>query len=144
LKYKNLRSIAKPLANILCDYWQSRPFPGQVLVPVPLHPKRLKERGYNQSTLLSYEISRLSGLPVNDKCLKRAKFILPQARTQSVEERRRNVNNAFICSSNILKGFDVILIDDVSTSGATLDACAAALKDAGAKSVYGLVLAREI
>ncbi len=143
LKYKNLRSLAKPLTVFLYNCWRDQSIPGEVLVPVPLHPKRLKERGYNQSALLSRELGRLCGLPFNDSCLRRTRYILPQARTQSVEERRENVKEAFVCTGD-LKDKEVLLIDDVSTSGSTLDACAAALKNSGAKSVYGLVLAREI
>jgi ComF family protein len=144
LKYKNLRSLAKPLAAILKDYWIQRPLPGQMLVPVPLHSKRLKERGYNQSGLLACELSKLIHIPVVDSCLIRTEYFLPQAKTASVEERRRNVKQSFACCNSSLQNTRVILIDDVATSGATLDACAAALKSSGVLSVYGLVIAREI
>jgi ComF family protein len=144
LKYKNLRSLSRPLAGLLSDYLQSNPLPGQVLVPVPLHPRRYKERGYNQSALLARELGKLIGLPVVEDCLARKKYILPQAQTKSVEERRYNVNKAFTCRSSAVQNKYVVLIDDVATSGATLDACAAALKSSGSLSVWGLVLAREI
>ncbi len=112
-------------------------------MPVPLHPKRLKERGYNQSHLLAQELGRLTTLPVVDDCLIRQHHALPQARTTTVDERRSNVANAFSCRDHSLKDKQVLLIDDVSTSGATLDACAGALKEGGALSVWGLVLAKE-
>jgi ComF family protein len=118
--------------------------PVQVLVPVPLHRKRLKERGYNQSLSLAKELGLLLTLPVIDNCLVRLKSASPQARTKSVAERRENVKEAFTCLNSRLTRTQVLLIDDVSTSGATLDACAAALKRSGATSVWGLVLAREI
>jgi ComF family protein len=144
LKYGNLRVLAAPLAQLLNDYLTSNPVPGEVLVPVPLHWKRLKERGYNQSGLLAKELGKLSRLSVVDDCLTRQQHTSPQARTATVDERYSNVANAFACSDQRLRGKQVLLIDDVSTSGATLNACAVALKAAGATSVWGLVLAREI
>lgn len=144
LKYRNLKALAKPLAKLLGDYLTTNPLPGDILVPVPLHPRRLRERGHNQSHLLARELSSLINLPVIDDCLTRKHHTPPQAKTSTVEERRSNVNNAFTCVNNILQDRQVLLIDDVSTSGATLDACAAALKAAGSISVWGLVLAREV
>ena len=143
LKYQNLRAIAAQLGQLLYEFLTANPVPGEVLVPVPLHKKRLRERGYNQSQLLAEELGKLTNLPVADY-LSRERHSLPQARTSSADERRANVAGAFSCISQGLENKTVILIDDVSTSGATLDACAAALKAAGAVSVWGLVLAREI
>ena len=133
-----------PLANLLQDYLATNPMLGEVLVPVPLHQKRLRERGYNQSCLLAKELGKLTSLPVVDDCLIRQRHALPQAKTLTVAERWSNVANAFTCRDHRLRDKPVLLIDDVSTSGATLDACAAALKAAGAISVRGLVLAKEI
>jgi ComF family protein len=144
LKYRNLRALAVPLAELLNDYLTANPLPGEVLVPVPLHPRRLRERGHNQSQRLAEELSNLTNLPVTGDCLIRKHHTPPQARTATVEERRSNVTNAFTCVNDRLQDKQVLLIDDVSTSGATLDACAKALKTAGATSVWGLVLAREI
>jgi len=144
LKYRNLRTLAAPLAQMLDDYLVRYPLPGDVLVPVPLHPKRLKERGYNQSALLACELGKLNNLPVMEDCLVRKQHTSPQAKTATVEERRSNVSEAFICSNDGLRNRQVILIDDVATSGATLNACAQSLKSAGAQSVWGLVMAREI
>ena len=144
LKYRNLRTIAGLFAQWLNDYLIANPVPGEVLVPVPLHHKRLRERGYNQSRLLAQELGKLTNLPLVDDCLIRQRHSPPQARTATVDERRSNVADAFSCRDGRLQGKQVLLIDDVSTSGATLDACARALKEAGAISVWGLVLAREI
>lgn len=144
LKYKNLRSLARPLAMLLKNYLIHHPLPGQALVPVPLHHKRLRERGYNQSYLLAQELSKLINLPVVDDCLIRVKYLLPQAQTKSVNERLNNVKQAFSCLNSRLQNTQVLLIDDVSTSGATLDACASALKAAGAISVWGITLSREL
>jgi ComF family protein len=143
-KYKNLRLLARPLANIMAEYLIRYPLPADLLIPVPLHPRRLKERGYNQSALLAEELSKLANLSLADDLLIRTKYHLPQARTRNVGERLQNVKEAFACSSSKLKGKKILLIDDVSTSGATMEACAEALKSAGAESVWGLVLAREL
>ena len=144
LKYRNLRALAEPLAELLYYYFKENPFPGGVLVPVPIHSRRYRERGYNQAALLAREFGRLSGIPVLENSLIRSSHALPQARSGSIDERRENVTGAFTCRDGRLKGREVILMDDVSTSGATLDACAGTLKSAGAKAVWGLVIALEL
>ncbi|MDD5591429.1 MAG: phosphoribosyltransferase family protein, partial [Dehalococcoidales bacterium] len=93
---------------------------------------------------LARELAKLTGLPVVDGCLIRDRLAPPQAKTQNVKERRENVAGAFTCRDHRLEGSQVLLVDDVTTSGATLDSCAAALKGAGAASVWGLVMAIEI
>ena len=143
-KYRNLRAIAGQLAHFLGDYLTENPIPYEVLVPVPLHDKRLKERGYNQSALLAKELSRLTGFPVNETCLVRNVYNVPQAKTRNVEERKQNVIGIFSVVNDDLLEKKVLLIDDVTTSGATLNACASPLKKTGAASVWGLTLAREI
>ncbi len=143
LKYRNLKAISALLAGLLFAYLEVNPMPGEVLVPVPLHTRRLRQRGYNQSGLMAKELGRLSALPVVEDCLLRQKDSLPQTRTANVDDRRTNIVDAFTCRDKRLNGRRVLLIDDVCTSGATLDACAVALKDAGALSVWGLTLARE-
>ncbi len=144
LKYRNLRALAQSMAGLMQDYLVANPVSGEVMVPVPLHQKRLRERGYNQSSLLAKELGKLINLPVVDDCLIRRRQAPPQARAATVEERRSNVVDAFSCRDRRLQDKQVLLIDDVSTSGATLDACATVLKANGATSVWGLVLAREI
>jgi len=144
LKYRNLRAIAPFLAELLVDYLRLNPLPGEVLVCVPLHPRRLRERGYNQSSLLARELGKRINLPLIENCLVRVKQTQPQVRAVNVEERRRNVADAFVCCDERVSGKQVILIDDVCTSGATLESCAVALKSKGATSVWGLTLAREI
>ena len=144
LKYHNLRAIAECLGKYMASYYLSNSLNGNILVPVPLHENRIRERGYNQSILLAREISRIVGIPVNDKLIKRTRDCVSQARTKNVEERRRNMENAFSPISDSISGMEIILIDDVCTSGATLEACAAVLKKAGANHVTGFTLAREI
>jgi ComF family protein len=143
LKYRNLRSIAPVLAGFLFGFMKTNPIQGNVLVPVPLHKSRIRERGYNQSTLLAKELAKISGLPIIENSLIKHVKSSPQARSASVDERKKNVSGVFSLRDARLKGKAVIIIDDVSTSGATLDACAGVLKEGGAVSVWGLTLARE-
>lgn len=143
LKYRGLKALAPPLAHHMARYLDAHPLPRDVLVPVPLHPRRLRERGYNQSALLAREMAAVSPLSVDEGCLVRRANTPPQTRTRSAEERHRNIAGAFACQDARLKGKQVLLVDDVCTSGATLNACAKALKAGGAASVWALTLARE-
>lgn len=143
LKYRNLKLMARPLARLLASYMESEALSGQVVVPVPMHPRRLRERGYNQSELLVRELSRETGLLLAN-VLYRSRLAPPQARAASAQARRQNVAGAFGCHGCDVAGRHVILVDDVCTTGATLDSCALALKEAGAASVWGLTVAREL
>jgi len=146
LKYQGWRVAAPELGGLLATYLEHHKFPAemteQILVPVPLHPRRLRSRGYNQSHLLAKEAGKLLDLPVNDDLLKRAKDSPPQVEARSREQRRANVAGSFHASAGVA-GRSIVLIDDVATTGSTLMACAASLKDAGAANVWGLVLARD-
>ena len=144
LKYRNLRALARPLGELMAEALRNSSMPGDVLVPVPLHRRRLRERGYNQSGLLAVELAKLTGIEVSQGCLVRRAVTVPQAKTASVAERRGNVAGAFSCCDDRLRGRKVLLLDDVTTSGATLEAGAAALREIGVASVWGLALAREV
>ena len=143
LKYRHIKAMAAPLGELLADYLRSYPLPGEVVVPVPLHPKRVRERGYNQASLLAIEMGKLTGLPADEGSLLRIRDTVTQARTASAAERRSNVRDAFVCRQG-LHGEKILLIDDVCTTGATLDACATALRAAGAGSIWGLTVASEM
>jgi ComF family protein len=143
-KYQGLKALAQPLAELLDNYWRALPPACDVVVPVPLHPRRQRQRGYNHSGLLARKLGGLIGLPVMEGYLLRHRDTAPQARTAGAEERRENVAEAFLCRDQRLEGKRILLIDDVCTTGATLDACARALRSAGAASVWGLTLAREV
>jgi ComF family protein len=144
LKYRNLRAVVPLLAGFLYDYLLENPLPGDILVPVPVHPRRERERGYNQASLLCHELSRCNGMPVIDDCLIKRTYTPPQAKTSTEADRLENVAGTFSCVDDRLRGRRIILLDDVSTSGATLNACAGALKSSGAVTVWGLVLALEL
>jgi len=144
LKYRNVQAISGCLAGFMSVYFQEYGLNGDVLVPVPLHEKRLRERGYNQSRLLTEALSGLISKEVNPALLKRVRNTGPQALSASVHERMANMENTFACESDGAAGRNIIVIDDVCTSGATLESCASALKSAGAGHVLGFTLAREI
>jgi len=141
-KYRHIKAVSAPLGSLLAGFLSTYPLPGDVLMPVPLHPRRLRERGYNQAALLAWETGKITGLPVRDGLLLRQRDTITQARAASAAERRSNVRDAFACERE-LQGERILLIDDVCTTGATLDACAVALKAAGAGTVWGLTAARE-
>jgi ComF family protein len=143
-KYQNLRTLTRPLAETMAEYIKTNNMPIEVLIPVPLHPARLHQRGYNQSFLLARELGKLCGIKVESHSLMRRINTPPQTKTTSVRERRKNMQEAFACQNGNLANQKVLLIDDVATSGTTLNACAAALKQAHAASVWGLTLAREV
>ncbi len=127
---------------MLAQHLASNPMPGNTRVPVPLHPRRLRSRGYNQAALLAHEIAKLTELRVGEGLLVRTKDTPPQVAATSRAQRRANVEGSFQCVGST-DGLRVILIDDVATTGSTLSACAAELRAAGALSVWGLALARE-
>ena len=142
LKYRNLRAAAPDLGRLLASYLDSNEIPADVAMPVPLHPRRERERGYNQSELMARELSKRTGVPVQAGVLRRTRNAAPQVSLNGHEERRRNIDGAFECSSPV-EGLRVLLIDDVVTTGSTMSACAGALRAAGASSIWGLALARQ-
>ncbi len=140
LKYNDGRSLARPLGARMAAAWRQGNFAADVIIPVPLHAERLAERGYNQSALLARIVSREVGVPIDEAALVRAKATQQQAMLKAVE-RRENVRDAFACRGDV-SGKRVVLVDDVCTTGSTLEACAAALRDSGAASVWAFTLAR--
>jgi ComF family protein len=141
-KYAGLRALSPVLGEMLYDCWDAEPWPAQVIVPVPLHPQRQRERGYNQSALLARELARHTGLPVATGTLLRISPTPPQVGLKAIE-RAENVRGAFRCQNDALAGKQVLLVDDVLTTGATLRACAEALLQGQAQAVWGLALARD-
>jgi ComF family protein len=115
-----------------------------LIIPVPLHPKRLRWRGFNQSALLARQISRMYGIPMDPFVLRREHETAPQ--TQLVEdERRRNVRGAFaLHRDRSVDGKSILLVDDVYTSGATVNECSRVLRRSGAKEVFVVTLARAV
>ncbi len=154
-KYEpHLKCLAKTLASIIIehlvlakkntnDIWEN-----SVLIPVPMDKKKLRERGYNQSEELAKELSVVLKVPVLTNCLIKIKHTAPQMEL-SKQERENNLKDAFdiknstIDGSMVLKGKKVFLVDDVYTSGCTMEECTKKLRQAGAKQVWGICIARE-
>lgn len=143
-KYQNYKALAIPLSQLLNKYLHFVHFTVDILIPVPLHLKRLRQRGYNQSHLLATELGKYLRIPVNSSTLVRIVDTIPQTDTTTSAERKNNVRHAFKCVNNTLAAKKVMLIDDVCTTAATLNACAVAIKKVGATHVWGLTVAREI
>jgi ComF family protein len=131
------------MAQLMAPCVDGEAIEAEVVMAVPLYGRRQRLRGYNQSALLARELSRLCGLPLAERGLARRRNTPPQVRSAEAEERRRNVADAFVADRRWVEGRRILLIDDVMTTGATLDACARALRQAGAASVWALTFARE-
>jgi ComF family protein len=110
-----------------------------MVVPVPLHPRRRRERGYDQAAILARHAGRSIDVPVEPAAARRVRYTKQQATLQQAQ-RTRNVAGAF-AAEDWVAGERILLVDDVYTTGATLEACALALQDAGATSITGLVFA---
>lgn len=144
LKYENSPAMAVPLARYLIATFAQPPWSTIApsldgVAPVPLHAQRLAERGYNQSELLATAFCRQIRLPLHTDWLQRQRETRSQVTLNRIE-RRQNVEDAFTAHSSV-RNKTILLIDDVYTTGATLDACATALLIAGASAVYALALA---
>jgi len=150
-KYQSVESLKKPLAELIINYLKKEDlidkFDNFILVPIPLSLRRKSARGFNQSELLAKEIGKFLNCPVIN-LLKRKKFTSPQAEISDWQKRKENISGAFCLNPELIGSGNqsglkkIILIDDVSTSGATLEEAASVLKQAGAKEIYGLVIAK--
>jgi len=124
-----------------------RLFPAAVfdrVLPVPLHPRRLRERGFNQCTFLAKPLGRVLRIPVELRAVSRSRYTPPQT-ALAPAERRRNLAEAFVVHRpDLVRGKTLLMVDDVYTTGATLETLAAALFRAGAHRVCGLTLARTL
>jgi ComF family protein len=140
LKYDGRRSLAAPLAARMRERGRDVLDGADVAVPVPLHASRRRERGFNQASDLAGHL----GLPVS-RALRRVTATVPQV-TLPAARRHGNVRGAFAPAraARDLVGLVVVLVDDVSTTGATLEACARALQDAGVREVRALTAARVV
>ena len=140
LKYDHMEPIANVLGEKLASVCGEEFARCQVIVAVPLESVRQRERGYNQAERIASSVARRLELPVT-LALKRVRATTPQAGL-SRQERRENVRDAFTAERKMVADRVVLLIDDVMTTGATLDSCAQALRAAGAREVLALTVAR--
>ena len=141
---------AFPLLRVFGDLLQpnlqalSQDYPVDVMIPVPLHIRRLRERGFNQALLLVKELSKRTGIPYEERALKKVKDTPVQIALKK-RERRKNLKGAFqVKDQEAIQGKAVMLVDDVYTTGATVNECSRALLRAGARRVAVLTVARTL
>jgi len=138
-----VKELKKDLANLIKVHFQlldeKFDFSDFVLIPIPLDKKRLRWRGFNQAQEIGKELANFFKIPLISDCLVKKKSTLPQAEL-SEKERKENLKGAFIIEKKV-RGKKILLIDDVFTTGATMEEAAKTLKEAGAEKVVGIVVA---
>ncbi len=144
LQLKREPHVARRLALLMQDVQQREPLnQADVIIPVPLHSDRERERGFNQALVLARELARLTHLPLDEYCVVRRMHTERHRAGMDAKARRQSVAAAFaIRHSDQIKGKRVLLVDDVFTTGATVSACTGVLKSAGAEDVFVLTVAR--
>src|SRR5262249_41865830 len=144
-KFGGCRALAAPLGDLIAELDRELPTAvPDLLVPVPLHRRRERERGFNQSYLLARRVGHIWNVPVRRDVLQRAVYTVPQTQL-SGEARRSNVRTAFVLRHvDVVAGRRVLLVDDVFTTGSTATACAVCLRKAGAAEVGVLTVARAL
>jgi len=141
LKYRRNFRLGERLAEPMVELLDKQNWTIDIVTAVPLDIKRVRERGFNQSRCLAQPIAYFAQLPFSSGIITRIRRTRPQVGL-NYEERKRNVKGAFQSESRLLDGKSILIVDDVITTGATINACAEALINAGAICVYGLSLAR--
>lgn len=151
LKYAYVKDLAIPLSEILIEFLAKNNFPRLIenrndkiiLIPVPMYEFRKRERGFNQSEEIAKYVSTFYGLPLEKNVLIKTKNTEPQAEIENYEDRAQNIAGVFACkNTDKLIGKITILIDDVYTSGSTMQECARVLKKSGAREVWGITVAK--
>ncbi len=141
LKYGNRKEYARIFARDMARMHEKfiRQKKIDLVVPVPMNGAKRRERGYDQAALLAKELAEQTGLAFSDRTLIRIKRTRPQKELNDTE-RRKNLKNAFKIGQSVVKSKKVLLVDDIYTTGSTMDACAEVLMNAGAKAVYGMTV----
>ncbi|HBI16803.1 MAG TPA: hypothetical protein DDY52_01415 [Candidatus Moranbacteria bacterium] len=150
-KYRFISSIGQILGKVLEKSILNSTLPlPEIIIPVPLHPRRLRWRGFNQSAILAHYLGENLtpgfSIPVYSDILARNRYTQPQMEIKDKQKRVINAQNAFSLNpkeNSKIKGKTIFLVDDIATTGSTLFECARVLKEGGAKKVYGVVLARQ-
>ncbi|NQU30891.1 MAG: ComF family protein [Anaerolineae bacterium] len=143
IKYRQDLGLGDSLAAEMLVYINLLDWQIEIISPVPLGKKRLKERGYNQVALIARPLALAKGWEYAPRSLKRTKETISQVGL-SANGREDNVRDAFVADSKRVAGKSVLVLDDVSTTGATLKSCAKALLNGGAREVYALSVARAL
>lgn len=144
LKYRRVRALDLILGDMLLGYVHKFGIilpRGAMLIPIPLHPGRQRTRGFNQAELIAQRLGECLGLSVEAEVLRKVKKTTPQVEL-SAEERRKNVVNTFaVSNTSLIMGKTIFLLDDVKTTGATLEEAARVLKEAGVKRIWAITAA---
>lgn len=143
LKYKKDIGLGDAMAKPMIQNFKEMKWDVELIIPVPIGKIRQRDRGYNQAGYLARPIAISQGLKYLPYAVERVKETQSQVKL-SVESRRENVKDAFEAYPLLVKGKSICLIDDVTTTGATMEACMKALYDAGAQKVYGLTFAKAL
>ena len=142
LKYNNKKYLGEIFTAFLVQKYLELNISADVVIPIPLHPNRLKERGYNQAEIIAKPLSEKLNIPLALNAIERVRDTPKQSLSKSFEDRALNIKDAFkVISKNEVKDKVVLLIDDVYTTGSTLSECAKVLLKAKAKEVYCLTVA---
>ena len=148
-KYRFIRDLHISLGDLLIRQLMKTDMPlPELILPVPLHPRRLRWRGFNQSALLAEHVAKnllpLSEVPLAENVLIRNRYTSPQMEIKDYHSRQQNLAGAFsVTNPPAVQNKTILLIDDVATTGSTIFECAKALKAAGAREVYAAVIARQ-
>jgi len=145
LKFRGMKKAALPLSALMTDYYSTLRNGGEdaILIPIPLGKRRERERGFNQSLLLTRLIAEKLNLPLTEGNLIRTRETKPQSELGDVKERGENVAGCFaLRNPEEIRRKDIVLIDDVVTSGATMEEAARTLRKGGARTVLGLAAAK--
>lgn len=143
LKYDNNQAIAAHLGRRLSEQWQQLNWTIDIIVPVPLHTIRYENRGYNQAQLLAEYFSYHTSIPYSINALQRLRYTPSQVGLDA-QQRRENMIDAFLATPYIITDKNILLIDDVYTTGATINSCADALLKSGAANCYALTVTAAI
>lgn len=145
IKYKSVRDLAESAYVAMeKERLNIKKLEFDLIVPMPLHKYRLKERGFNQSKLIADKIAEITGREIREDILKRKIYRRPQAEIKKRDERAKNIENIFeVISTEGFIGQTILLVDDVATTGATLKECARALKNSGARKILSFTLAQD-
>lgn len=140
-KYHNQRAFGKYYAKEMMTHYGMllRRWNPDLIIPIPLHIRRKRKRGYNQAMLVASELGKLLGVPVEEKAVKRIRYTDPQKKLDN-KRRKANLKHAFRAEKSVKGVKRVLLIDDIYTTGNTIDAVSKVLKDAGVEKVYFLTI----
>lgn len=143
MKYRRNMAFGESIAIQMAEFVHALHWPIDVLIPVPLGKKRLKERGYNQVALVARPLAFQLGWTYEPEALWKTRETRSQVGL-SISQRSENVQDAYQAAANVVQHKSILIMDDVATTGSTISACTAALLSAGAQEVYVLTIARAL